>query len=283
MLFAAEPVRELGGPSARLAFSEVPNRRTLAVDGATVFELSWWCGTCPYLFERQPGAGSVPSVDGFRERLASGLESVEDDVVAAYGTLLPAGRYLPLLLEISPCRITPGGPGDFFTHENRATWGRPEAAPSPGTDYYRTFETRIDDGAHLYEFVVPMVPPSWNDAGTVDVHAERLRDGSAPTAVAVSTLDIIDPAWADEGSDLHTQWCLTHFLLDGHHKIEAAARLGRPMRLLALLSLDSSLADDEVARLPELLGRPPSARVAVPWRPPPRPPAPGWRRWLGRS
>lgn len=281
VLLAADPVRELGSPSPRLVFSDLPNRRTLSVDGATAFELNWWCGTCPYLFERQPGARTAPSVDGLRDRLDSGLDRVDDDVVTAYGSLLPEGGYLPMLLEATPRRVAPGGVGDFFTAENRVTWGQPEAGASPGTEYYRTFETRIDDDAHLYEFVVPMVPPSWNEPATVDEHAERLAKGAAPTAVALTTLDVIDPVWAEAGSDLHTQWCLTHFLLDGHHKIAAAARLGRPMRLLALLSLDNSLADeDQVARLHELLGRPPAGRVPQPWFPPPPPLVPGWRRWF---
>ena len=52
---------------------------------------------------------------------------------------------------------------------------------------------RRRSAAHLYEFVVPMVPPSWNDADTVAAHAARLRSGSKPTAVAVSTLDVCAP------------------------------------------------------------------------------------------
>ena len=45
-------------------------------------------------------------------------------------------------------------------------------------------------------------------------------------------------------------WGLAHFLLDGHHKVEAAARAGARLRLLSLLSVDGSLADrPEIERL----------------------------------
>jgi hypothetical protein len=46
---------------------------------------------------------------------------------------------------------------------------------------------------------------------------------------------------------------LTHFLVDGHHKMQAAAELGKPVSLLALLSVDASLAaPEQVARIPDL-------------------------------
>jgi hypothetical protein len=51
-------------------------------------------------------------------------------------------------------------------------------------------------------------------------------------------------------------WCLTHFLFDGHHKMEAATRSGMPVTLLSLLAVDDGLAG------PEDLARP--ARVEPP-------------------
>lgn len=109
--------------------------------------------------------------------------------------------------------------------------------------------------AHLFEFVVPMVPPSWNEAARVEEHAKRLEASSSPMAVAVSTLDVCAPA-VDDGTDHYAHWGLTHFLLDGHHKLQAAAESGRPLRLLSLLSIDASLATaEEVGRVPELRSR----------------------------
>ncbi|MFG3363957.1 hypothetical protein ACGF0K_03090 [Streptomyces sp. NPDC048156] len=93
----------------------------------------------------------------------------------------------------------------------------------------------VDDEAHLYEFVVPMVPPTWNDRERVAEYAEQMERGTMPTAVAVSTLDVCRPA-LDRSTDYYTHWGLTHFLLDGHHKLEAAASVGRPVQLLSLLA-----------------------------------------------
>ncbi|NEE01905.1 hypothetical protein [Phytoactinopolyspora halotolerans] len=58
---------------------------------------------------------------------------------------------------------------------------------------------------------------SWNDAAQVGRYEVLLKASSAPTAVAVLTLDICRPADADESRDDYAHWALTHVLLDGHH------------------------------------------------------------------
>ena len=272
MLLSTGPVRPLGVPAPRLTFREEPGpdgavgRRVLALDGEAAFELSWWCGTCQFLFRREAGAGDTLSVEQLTERLATGVDGFDEDVVGTFASLLPEGRYLPLLLEIGPRLIQPGAPGDYYAEEQVATWGLGSCSglpEEPATAYYRTFETRVDDGAHLFEFVVPMLPPAWYDEAAVAGHAERLRASSAPTAVAVSTLDVCQPAMDTMSTDYYEHWCLTHFLLDGHHKTLAAAESGRPLRLLSLLAVDPSLATGEqVGRVPGLRFQERAARAS---------------------
>ncbi|MFI0156384.1 hypothetical protein [Streptomyces lydicus] len=61
--------------------------------------------------------------------------------------------------------------------------------------------------------------------------------------MAVSTLDLCSPALDLHSTDYHGHWGLTHFLLDGHHKLAAAASAGAPVQLLSLLALGESLAE----------------------------------------
>ncbi|WP_424215868.1 hypothetical protein ACN20G_27340 (plasmid) [Streptomyces sp. BI20] len=110
---------------------------------------------------------------------------------------------------------------------------------------------------------MPMVPPRWNDRDRVAEYLALVEGGGVPTAVAVSTLDVCRPA-LDLSTDYHRHWGLTHFLLDGHHKLEAAAEAGRPVPLLSLLTLDESLAEaEELARLPALRSRPRAPRATA--------------------
>lgn len=81
--------RRLGvpGPEARLRFEAEaeagetgggPGRRLLVVDGDPAFELSFWCGTCPFLFRR---------LDTARQTLS--LEIAQDLLAAKPGELVP--------------------------------------------------------------------------------------------------------------------------------------------------------------------------------------------------
>src|SRR6478752_7170477 len=112
---AAEGMAILGGQTPRLTFGgrpstpgEAPGRRVLSLDEEPAYELSFWCGTCPFLFERLEGARQTLSLDELQARLNEGLDGVEQDVLQPFGALLPHGRYLPMLLEVTPRLVQPG-------------------------------------------------------------------------------------------------------------------------------------------------------------------------------
>lgn len=118
--------------------------------GEIVFEKTFWCGTCALLFSRVPGADRYVTPHVLRGRLKTGLDALAPDVTAAFLSILTPGRYLPLLLEVTPVLVSPGDDLDYFTHEQLQTWdldddldGTPQ---TPRTDYYRL------DGQGLHWF-----------------------------------------------------------------------------------------------------------------------------------
>jgi hypothetical protein len=234
------------------------------LDDEPAFELSFWCGTCPFLFKRLEGSNETLSLAALERHLAEGVDGVDEAVIDRFASLLPPGEYMPLLLRVRPRLVWPVAPGDYFSEEQVATWnvdgfwGLPEY---PQTPYYRTFETPVDSDAHFYEFIVPMVPPSWNDRDRVEEHRKRLVAGDRSTAVAVSLLDVCEPAVETGARDPYAHWCLTHFLLDGHHKTEAAASSGEALQLLSLLAVEESLAaPEEITKIAQLRARPEKTR-----------------------
>jgi hypothetical protein len=272
MLLGVAAPRMLGNAvEPRVRFAEAmksegswAGRRLLTVDDEPAFELSFWCGTCQFLFERLPGATTTFS-PGDTDGLNAGSAGLTEDVISRFAVLLPEGTYQPLLLQIEPRLVHPAGPGDYFAQEQVATWGLESfwGLPAyPHTPYYRTYETSVNAEAHLFEFVVPMVPPSWNERDRVTAYADQLIGGATPTAVAVSILDVCAPA-VEQGPDYYTHWALTHFLLDGHHKIQAAAETEQPIQLLSLLATDAGLAvPEQIAQLPTLRAAAPQNRLA---------------------
>ncbi len=77
---------------------------------------------------------------------------------------------------------------------------------------------------------------------------DQLTLGVRPTAIAVSVLDIKQYYDSDVA-----HWCLAHYLLDGHHKIAAAAETGCPITLLSFVTSDHGISAPE--NIDKLLNR----------------------------
>ncbi len=80
---------------------------------------------------------------------------------------------------------------------------------------------------------------------TLTSYANRLSNGERPTALAVSVLDVRGPTTREEGPEVTEHWCLSHYLLDGHHKTYAASQVERPITLLSFLATAESMATEE--------------------------------------
>lgn len=98
-------------------------RRLLYMRDKPAFELSFWCGTCQFIFRRLEGANEGSSAEDLSDRMAEGLADLAPDVIERFGDLLPAGGYVPLLIEVAPRLVMPVGDGDYFAREQIETWG----------------------------------------------------------------------------------------------------------------------------------------------------------------
>lgn len=67
--------------------------RFLHLQENPAFELSFWCGTCAFLFQRQEGPNQTVSLEEFQTRLAEGLGEVDSEIVRTFGELLGADSY----------------------------------------------------------------------------------------------------------------------------------------------------------------------------------------------
>lgn len=89
MLLSAYAPRTLGvAEGARVRFGEEPKqegtfagRRLLFLDERPAFELSFWCGTCQFLFKRLEGANQTASLEDVGQRLADGLDGIDQEIV----------------------------------------------------------------------------------------------------------------------------------------------------------------------------------------------------------
>ena len=97
----------------------------------------------------------------------------------------------------------------------------------------------------MFQFLIPMFPKNRLKEEDVARYRSALGRGVKPAAVAISVLDVKQPAMWDDEPTVTEHWCLAHYLLDGHHKTFAAAQSGQPMSLLSYLAVKEGIAGEE--------------------------------------
>jgi hypothetical protein len=222
--------------------------RFITLDGKKAYHIGNICGTCAFVFERLPGANDKLSPAELSGKLRTGLTEIEEGVLRTATAVLPAGSYNVLLLKCVPRLVLPAKNGDYFFEEQVALWGIDGFWGLPHytkTEYYRTDSVKMSNRRGLYEFVVPMFPRNYLHTDAVSSYRNALSEGVVPTALAVSILDVKGPADWQGDPDITEHWCLSHYLLDGHHKVYAACELGKPVSILSFLAFEEGVSTRE--------------------------------------
>lgn len=222
--------------------------RFITIEGKDAYHIGNICGTCSFFFQRLNGANRSLNPRNFQDQLSSGLTELTDAQASVLSELLPDGDYETSLLFRIPRLVAPGEPDNYFCREQPALWGINGfwgLPHDPRTKSYRGADRPLDDGAHLYEFLIPMFPDGWLDAKRVSEFEAHMHEGRCPTALAISVLDIKQPANWDGDPAVTSHWCLAHYIIDGHHKLFAASHVKRPVGLLSILALDRGISSPE--------------------------------------
>lgn len=235
----------------------------LGIGGKCIFEYGNGCGTCGILFHK---IGSVADrlSDTTAVQLLGDLDILpSSDVLRRLARVLQPGVYYPSIVAGTVQLIAPGASDDYFATDVVRLFGRydPDSRESadPRTSYYRLGVDRPLDRtgripgpyqALVTTVVMPLHEPSQLNRERIEYWKRQRLAGMNLTAFAVAVLDDQQPAMApaDNTYPYEEQFLLTLCTLDGHHRIQAAAELGAPVRILSLLTGDFSLAlSDDIA------------------------------------
>ena len=247
----------------------------LTVDGRRIFEYGCPCGTCGITFKKIASPHYRVS-DAEAADLLGALDRVPSDLVLKrLARILPQGAYYPAVIEAPARLVVPGTADDYFATDVVRLFGLepPEytSPQDPGTSYYRLGSEHgvtvhypggeIWISGHflgarpagttntlLMQIVMPLHDPAKLNRDRVEYWKARARDGHPLTAFAVSVLDNQAPADSHFGDDpdypFQGHMLLTHCLLDGHHRLQAAAELNSRVRTLTLLAPFASNVGD---------------------------------------
>jgi hypothetical protein len=246
---------KIGSATSRLRFeSDIGpaglGSRFLLLDGKRAYDLGINCQTCATLFQRLPGANQSLKIQETAEALRRVVQSLDEEVVSTVALGLPEDEYIGALGDTSLLLVQPGDQNDYFLMEETALWGEDTfwcLPHDPRVPYYRAGQWEMGERRRLFNFVVPMYPAKWLTMGTVSEYVRKQETEGTGTAVAISILDVKGPAdWV--GVEPHgplEHWLLTHYLLDGHHKLHAAQLSGKPLRLLSFIAISQGVSTGE--------------------------------------
>lgn len=225
--------------------------RYITIEGRKAFHIGNICGTCEFFFERLDGASQGISQREISRALQTGISKLDSDLLSMVAFILPNGNYEVSLMEVKPKLVDLGTEGDYFSNEQIQVWGIDEfwGLPHyPKIKYYRGLTKELTNKSKLFEFVVPTFPVNWLADDTIAKYKSLISAGSRPTALCLSVLDIKEPADYGDNIDHPEHWCLTHYVVDGHHKIYAASLLNKPITLLSFLAKREGIASDEAIK-----------------------------------
>jgi hypothetical protein len=227
--------------------------RFLTIDGKNAYHIGNICGTCSFFFERLEGANKSISPHEVSNILGQGIGDLSNELLQKVSTILPNGQYLVSLLKISPSLITLGSDKDYFNNEQVKVWGVDGfwgLPHHPKIQYYRGLTKEMSLGEKLFEFIVPMFPQNWLDANRVNHFKQILQESYQPTVLALSVLDVKEPAYCEDEEVMESHYCLAHYLIDGHHKTFAAAQLNKPITILSFLAIEKGISNaDDIKRV----------------------------------
>lgn len=246
-----------------VAFDPPGQLAYLTIGGERVFEYGNVCGTCGIVF-RKIGSVANRLSDTQAAQLLGNLDAIPPpDALRRLARVLQPGVYYPSIVTGTVTLIAPGAVNDYFATDVVRLFGRkaPDARKpaEPGTVYYRLgMDWRLErtgrtGGPHqalVTAVVMPLHDPSYLNRERIEYWKRQHQAGMHLTAFAVAVLDDQAPAMcpADGAYPYEEQFLLTLCRLDGHHRIQAAAELEAPVRILSLLARDFSPAwNDDIA------------------------------------
>jgi hypothetical protein len=201
---------------------DTPWWRDLEIKGVPAYRLSNICDTCPVILSQENPADMPVAPEEISNLLSAGLHEIREDVVETVLRILPTGRYVVGLLKIRP--TTGGSAAEYFRRR--------------GGDIYQCNHQKLFPAGQFTELALPIVKQAAMNGERIQHFKDKMKRGAQPTVLALSLVDIRRPAGREK------DWNLLHIILDGHHKLRAAAEDRREISLLSFLFRDQSWASD---------------------------------------
>lgn len=217
----------------------------LRANGHALYAIGSRCDTCETTLR---ATGSDPSIAAsiaadVRAQLRD-LRALDPDVLAALTPCLArlrTGHYLASLVDLEIEQVD----ADDRSWLTRRRLHRadepppPDDTPSwPGAPHFQVRDAALGE-TPTYGVILPTQPLATLDEATIAAHAAAIASGARPTALVTAWLEskYVEAEYPER--------IVIAAILDGHHRLAAYARLGRPARILLVCRLEDSWGSPE--------------------------------------
>lgn len=224
-------------------------KRVLYIDNKPAYEMGLCCNTCAYYFERLSHSYPI-EIDAVKINniLYNGVNIKNISIVVdAFSTLLPTGMYYVGLKSIQPQYVSLFSKDDYFVKESIDFYGLDAfyGVPIyPKTNYYRSKDIMLNETHKLFEFFTPSAPKNWLEDSRINKYIDILNENkyNHPTVVALSVIETRSPAM-NNNTAIKKHTYLTHYILDGHHKLMASNLSQKNINILSFIAIDKCQMD----------------------------------------
>ena len=189
------------------------------------------------------------SVHSLTAALSLGIDQLDPQIVSPIANLLPPGYYMVSLSTVRPRLVEPGTALDYHVTEMSIFWPE-DTARAALAAYYRTpgwhepatityMSGQQDQGVDVgVNVLLPTQAPEAMNEQRGEHYRQALASGARPTVVTLHEFRYRNSNSQHGGTDLLANLGLSiHHVLDGHHKLHAAAGAGAPVSVLAFTQL----------------------------------------------
>lgn len=223
----------------------------LTIGKKKVYQTGVACSECSFSFERidEDAISSTSVINNLPEKIVeqldNGIKKIDQTILEQVKKLVPNGQYSVLLTQIIPTLVIPQQKGDYFVEE-LAVLDRDAAQNlyNPKTNYFRLNTVVLPNGSAFdetcfFEFLIPIQSLDSLDEQRLKYYENLFAQGNSPTVVALSKIRVGEPPhMLQDDTSIANHIVLSHYLIEGRHKVYAAAMVQKPITLLFFVSRD---------------------------------------------
>ena len=224
---------EISNSNSPISFEEPISKggsklfRELCINKQSIFSYGPNCETCEFIINKCNHFSSSITVNELRDILNHHVEELSGNIINQIQTILPNGTFGVIQRNVKP-KISSN---DDFNFSKDYTYYEINKINIAQMVNISKLENYTYQELNVNEYILPIQENIYFNENVIKQYEQMVLKQNTPCAIAISILEI-------HGRDNWFTINLLHFILDGHHKIRAAANTNSSIKLLSFINCE---------------------------------------------